>query len=799
MDLPLHASRERDHITMMRTMTVVRQYLAAAFLLVIGLIAYGCGDSATVSEPAALGSLSISPGTLQPPFDPSTTDYTAKISSNVSSATITATPRVAGDSIQIDNQQITNRTVTLASPGDKTTVTIVVTDTGAGGASKSYKVEVERQTEDTTLRALSVSPGTLAPSTFDKDRPDYTVNDVANTVTSITISATKSDQNTVMQINSPSGSVNVPAGTALGEAPVRLGGTGSATTVSIVVTARGGSSNTYTVTINRGPSDNKFLRSLSIASGSTALTLVPRFSQTAPDYTVNVASTIGSVSVTPRLDDETTARMTVNGVATDSRDRRTITLNPAGPRPSPTPIPIVVTAQNGSQQRYLVTVIRAALNGNNDLRSLTVSPGNLTFDPDDQDYTVSPLSDVTSVRITAAPRDSNARVTINGQPSPTNINLGAPGPETRITIPIVVTAQNNDTKTYNVTLIRAALGGNNNLRSLAVSQPGLSPSPFSADRTVYRLNVGNNIDSITVTASPQVTSSSMSMKVNNGAPINLTAGQASPSISLAPVPSDTEIEIIVRAQNQSEKPYVITVTRAAASSNDNLSELRVNGSSVPGFTQGTLSYTVNVASDVNEVTVSATKADRDATMAIGSVTVAPGTATGQGTFPLNGAGGPPTPISVTVTAQNGGAPNTYTITINRALAEPLAPTIAPDLITADDSCEPNDVIGGDPNECLPPTSREDNITNVPTPRFSIPQPGAGETATLYINGNKDASSSTTGNLLTPSTSLPVGVYNITYTLTNAGGESDQSPIMMTPPPQLQKLRIITTPPPPPNG
>ena len=32
---------------MTRTVTAVRQYLAAAFLIAIGLIAYGCGDTGT--------------------------------------------------------------------------------------------------------------------------------------------------------------------------------------------------------------------------------------------------------------------------------------------------------------------------------------------------------------------------------------------------------------------------------------------------------------------------------------------------------------------------------------------------------------------------------------------------------------------------------------------------------------------------------------------------------------------------------------------------------------------------------
>jgi hypothetical protein len=66
------------------------------------------------------------------------------------------------------------------------------------------------------------------------------------------------------------------------------------------------------------------------------------------------------------------------------------------------------------------------------------------------------------------------------------------------------------------------------------------------------------------------------------------------------------------------------------------------------------------------VTVSAAESDPNTVMPIGLVTVPAGTASGQETFPLTGAGGTPTPLSITVTAQNGIAHKTYTITVNPA-------------------------------------------------------------------------------------------------------------------------------------
>lgn len=871
---------------MMHLCTRTGRSLAGLVLVLLGLSTYGCGDTGTSTQPAELGSLSSTAGILEPKFNPATTAYTVKLFGNEASTTITVSPRVAGDSIRINDQARTSQAVTLTSIGTNEVLNIVVTDTGVGNTSKSYTVRVSREEEDTTLQALSSLPGTVAPSPFDKTKLEPSINGVGSSVTNIRLTATKSDPNTVMVIDIPTNPVTVPAGTAVGEATVQLGGTGSATKVPITITGPKGGKSNYLVTINRGASDNAFLASLSISpvnlkdfkpsntlyevsvpsstnivtltgkpqdtnatmtingvqTNSQTITLlgpgqttpitvrvtaqdgksqqdyIIRVKQAAldgnnnlkslsispgkvdfkvnqPKYDINVASGVGTVTVSATQEDPT-AKIAI------LRSGTTITSQPItllGPGDT-TPITVRVTADNGKSQDYTINVKRAALNGNTDLKSLSVSPGSLSFNRADLDYDVNLLSDVTRVRITAAPDDSNASVTINGQPSPTDITIGAPGPEVRITVPIVVTAQNQkDKKTYNILFIRAALGGNNNLQSLTVSQPGLSPSPFRADRTVYTLDVGSNVDNITVIATPQDAGASMSIKVNNGAPSTITAGQASPPIALAPGPSNTEIEVIVKAQNQSEKPYLITVTRAAPSSNANLSALSVTaGTIVTPFSSPFDSNTVTVAPEVGEVVVLATKDDANATMAIGANTIVPGTASGQATFTLNGAGGEPTPISFTVTPQSGVNPKTYTISVIRPAAPtaPSAPTAGPDLIDADDPfiCiapvpfDPNNPTACDPIKSDATT--KDNRTSVKKPGFSVPTPGSGETAKLYMNGSEVPSSITENGatiIIRPNADLPDGLYAVTYTLSNSVGESDKSPALT---PQLEINTII---------
>ena len=677
---------------MRHTLPLPGRCLAAVLFTAIGLGAYGCGDSATVSEPATLGNLSASTGELQPPFAPETTDYTVRLSSDVSSTTITASPRVAGDSIQIDNQPITSRTVTLASPGDEKSITIIVTDTGAGGASKSYRVTVKRDKEDTSLLALSVSEGTLAPPQFDKNIRDYTVNNVGPSVTKVIISATKSNQNTVMQIDWPSGSVTVPAGTLTGQATVQLGGTGSDTKVSIVVTATGGSPNTYTVTINRGPSNDNFLKSLSIQPGKLD------FKVTSFVYNVNVLSNVDKVTVTATPRDPTASiAILVNGAVINSQP--ILLLGPD----STTKITVRVTAQNGTPKNYDINVTRAALNGNNNLSTLSVTVGgvaqSLDLKANPPNYTVKVASTVTSVTVNATKAaTSQIAIEVNGVPTNTQpIPLLDPGSTT--IIKIRVTAQNGQSKDYFINVVRAALGGDDSLKSLTVSPGTLNPA-FSVARTFpYTVNdIGSSATAIRVTATPQDPTASVTI---NGPSVTINGqGEKSLSIPLPGGPSSTEIDVLVRAPNGNDRTYLITVTQPAP-------------------------------------------------------------------------------------------------------AAPSAPTVAPDLIDADDPyicIAPDPFDPNDPNACDPTKSdatTKDNITNVTKPGFSILPPSAGETAKLYIkdiNGKEYPSSLDSNNTFRPNNPLPEGDFDITYTLSNSGGESGPSPAL--------KVTIdtggIAPPPPPPT-
>jgi hypothetical protein len=150
----------------------------------------------------------------------------------------------------------------------------------------------------------------------------------------------------------------VPAGTAAGEASIPLNGPGAPTSASIAVTAPSGDVKTYTITVNRAaPSSDDNLKALTVTGGP----LVPDFDPSITTYTMDVSFFIDNVTVTATKSDLNSVMLigSVTVPAGTESGQETFPLN--GPGTS-TPISIMVTAQNGvNQKQYTITVNRALL------------------------------------------------------------------------------------------------------------------------------------------------------------------------------------------------------------------------------------------------------------------------------------------------------------------------------------------------------------------------------------------------------------------------------------------------------
>jgi hypothetical protein len=526
------------------------------FSLLMTLSLSGCGDSNNVSAPsgpvplspdAKLSSLTVTPGTLQPAFLNDVTNYTVDVLTSVTSVTVAAQPQTAGATVNINGQATTSRSVNLGAAGSSTVVTIVVT--ALSGSQNTYIVTVNRAApaSDNNLSALSVTGQTLAPA-FNATILNYTV-DVATTVTQVNVSATKSDPNAVL-----SGSLTAGAGVATGQATIPLGGPGSSTPVTLLVTAPNNSQKTYTVIVNRAaPGGNNNLSALSVLPGL----LAPPFDASVLDYTVDVASTVTQVNVSAtKADPNAVMSGSLTAGAGVATGQATIPLGGPG---SSTPITITVTAPNGIPKTYSVTVNRAAPASDNNLSALSVTGQTLapSFNPNVLDYTVDVATTVTQVNVSATKSDPNAVMSgsltagagvATGQAT---IPLGGPGSSTPITL--LVTAQNGLPKTYSVTVNRAAPAGNNNLSSLVVSAGALVPA-FDAAILNYDVAVPNTTADTTITAT--VEDSTATLTING-----LFAASGSEFGPISLLVGSNSIPIVVTAGNGTPKTYTVIITR----------------------------------------------------------------------------------------------------------------------------------------------------------------------------------------------------------------------------------------------
>jgi hypothetical protein len=496
------------------------------------------------------------------------------------------------------------------------------------------------------LASLRVISGTddipLQPS-FNPATTNYSIPDLPHSLRDVTVTAQPAVAGDSVTIN----------GEATTSRPIALAGAGTTTPVNVVVSESGTNSRTYTVLLTKASlTGNNSLRSLSISPGS----LNPGFNTNTLSYEVSVASNVGSMRVTPTLDDPP-ATMTVNGQPATSGQAQTIPLRDPG---QSTILTIAVTAQDGTQKTYTVVVTRAALGGNNNLQSLTVSPGSLSpaFIASRTSYTVNVGGLVDNITVTAAPQDTTARMTINGQETRSR-SIPLPVGPSNTEIEIIVTAPNGTQKTHLITVSREALSANNNLSALRVTPGTLTPA-FTPDQLPYIVDVATGVSSLTVTATLQ--------DLNAGLIINgqgISSGQPREIKPLAPPGSDTLITILVRAPSGAEKTYTVTVKRPLPSSDASLSALTVSAGTLnPGFAAGTLNYTVTVPASVDSLTVTATKSDLNAVMsASGSVIAPPGVPTGSVSRSLGL--GTTTVFTITVIAQDGVSTRPYTITVFR--------------------------------------------------------------------------------------------------------------------------------------
>ena len=124
--------------------------------------------------------------------------------------------------------------------------------------------------------------------------------------------------------------------------------------------------------------------------------------------------------------------------------------------------------------------------------------------------------------------------------------------------------------------------------------------------------------------------------------------------------SGNTVTVTVTAEDGTIKAYTVTITRAEGSSDADLSDLTIDGTSVTGFAADKVSYTMSLPNSTGQVTVEATKSDTKAT-----VVITPADAAAAAGYQVD-LSGRESVITATVTAEDG-ATKAYKVAINRAV------------------------------------------------------------------------------------------------------------------------------------
>ena len=422
-------------------------------------------------------------GDMQPAFNANTTVYTVKLPYSEIATRIYFTLSDSNATATLNGKPVASGTsspVMALNVGPNVFNVIVTAQDGI--ATKTYKVTVTRDSStNAKLSYLGASHCVLSPA-FDGVSTAYTAS-VSNSVPGVVIMPKTRDTTATLKVNG----ITVASGSRSPVIPLTVG----PNTVTTVVTAQDGvTTETYTLTITRAPSANAGLANLK----ASHCVLSPVFAASTTAYTALVSNALHSVVVTPKIQNAT-ATVTVNGTAVISETESSPIMLDVGPNT----ITTVVTAQDkATTKTYTLTVTRAA-SSNANLANLKATGCVLSpaFAAATTSYTASVAHSLGSVKVTPIVSNADAAVTVNGATvasgtQSASIPLSV-GPNT---ITTVVTAQDGSTtKTYTLTITRAAGGLNSVYDAISVTNPADRPQLKGGDINVHQ-GVSPNGDGI---------------------------------------------------------------------------------------------------------------------------------------------------------------------------------------------------------------------------------------------------------------------------------------------------------------
>ena len=610
--------------------------------------------AAPPSTDATLSALTLS-GVDFGTFDSTTTSYTAQVANSVSQTTVTPTVNHSGASyvIKLGGVEDADGEISLEVGSNVITVEVTAED---GQITRTYTVTVTRAappSTDATLSALTLSGvdfGTFASTTT-----SYTAQ-VANSVSQTTVTPT---------VNHSGASYVIKLG-GVADADGVIDLSAGSNVITIEVTAEDGvTSKTYTVTVTRAPPpltdatlSSLLLSGIDIGSGMGVGAITP----TVTSYTANVYHSVSQTTVTPTVNHSEASYVVKLGGLEDADG--TISLAVGS-----NTITVEVTAEDDTTTKtYTVTVNRA--------NASAPTTGQLSTDNPSVNFRVVEFVGIHPVISFNVPRnrgitgwvlqryehDGDSFVSsgsdwrseysssgdIGGEGLKVGDTIVEPGALYKWEL-MLTNSQSSTVIETSLTVRALTLSSDASLSALTLS--GVDFGAFAAETTSYTAQVANSVSQTTVTSTVNHSGANYVIKLGGVADadgvIDLSVGS-------------NVITIEVTAEDDSAtRTYTVTVTRAVPPSTDaTLSALTLSGVDFGTFASETTSYTAQVANSVSQTTVTPTVNESGASYVIklGGVTDA------DGVISLSVGSNV---VTVVVTAEDGSATQTYTVTVTR--------------------------------------------------------------------------------------------------------------------------------------
>ena len=469
-------------------------------------------------------------------FNPSVFNYTFIVPVGTTHLDITAIP-------QADTSKVTISTTDLIVGDNK----ILITVTAEDGTQTVYTLVVTRPPSSNNILSGLKIESVIDDETneleytpaFDTSVFEYTV-DVPNNVRQVKITGTITDPLATIQNNGGIYSISVGTNKIL-----------------LKVISESGNEKEYTIIINRAPSSNAYLSSLTASDGQI-ITMTDHAIKT---YNLNIPNSVTDLTFVSAVPEEETTTWEVTS---------TPGISPLSTS-SVNVFKITSTAEdNTTTVVYTINVTRDK-SDNTNLSWLLLQEGIIgpSFDPYTLNYTAKVPYDVSKGTLQIETEVDTSTVTVSS-----NINNLIVGENL---INIRVTAEDGKYKDYTITIIRQTEESTSNkLFSLMVDPGTLVPS-FDKDVPYYEVEVPYEVTKITVFGDPMDTSDAI---VEGMGTYNLVVGR-------------NVIGIRVYSSDNKERDYQVLVRRKP-STEARLKSLVLDGSMLsPAFNPDIYFYTTN--------------------------------------------------------------------------------------------------------------------------------------------------------------------------------------------------------------